>query len=207
MFDHADIWRAIDILAERNGLTASGLARRAGLNATLLNPSKRSSGKRNRWPSTETLSAILKSTNCSLEAFSKLLQKNSRDQISIPFFSLSRAASPLVFDKPSTSDATAHETFALPFGMDGQTFALDIDVPNLSPIYPIGTILLVSRIEKPRRGDRVAVCLSKGEILLKILSREGAQKYELGSLSPDDPPLTISKNDVHGLYRVIWASQ
>jgi hypothetical protein len=31
MIRHADIWRAIDVLAERHGLSRSGLARRAGL--------------------------------------------------------------------------------------------------------------------------------------------------------------------------------
>ena len=38
---HTDIWKAVDSLAERNGLSASGLARRAGLDPTAFNKSKR----------------------------------------------------------------------------------------------------------------------------------------------------------------------
>ena len=38
---HEDIWRAIDTLAAENGLSASGLAKRSGLDPTTFNPSKR----------------------------------------------------------------------------------------------------------------------------------------------------------------------
>jgi phage repressor protein C with HTH and peptisase S24 domain len=38
---HEDIWRALDTLAAENGLSASGLARRSGLDPTTFNPSKR----------------------------------------------------------------------------------------------------------------------------------------------------------------------
>ena len=50
MLTHRAIWAAIDGLAERYGLTASGLARKAGLDPTTFNRSKRISrdGKQ-RW--------------------------------------------------------------------------------------------------------------------------------------------------------------
>src|SRR6202000_3059965 len=52
---HEDIWRALDTLAAENGLSASGLARRAGLDPTTFNPSKRRMPDgRQRWPSTES---------------------------------------------------------------------------------------------------------------------------------------------------------
>jgi phage repressor protein C with HTH and peptisase S24 domain len=41
MLTHAQIWSAIDRLAVRAGLSASGLARRAGLDPTTFNKSKR----------------------------------------------------------------------------------------------------------------------------------------------------------------------
>ena len=41
MLRHGDVWHAIDLLAKRYGLSASGLARRAGLDPTTFNPSKR----------------------------------------------------------------------------------------------------------------------------------------------------------------------
>ena len=54
MLTHTQIWRAIDRLAESRGLSPSGLARRAGLDPTTFNPSKRISadGTMPRWPST-----------------------------------------------------------------------------------------------------------------------------------------------------------
>ena len=41
MLTHAQVWSAIDRLAARAGLSASGLARRAGLDPTTFNKSKR----------------------------------------------------------------------------------------------------------------------------------------------------------------------
>src|SRR5215217_7288794 len=58
---HDDIWRAIDALAAEHGLSASGLARRAGLDATAFNPSKRIGGDgRARWPSTESMEPVFR---------------------------------------------------------------------------------------------------------------------------------------------------
>jgi phage repressor protein C with HTH and peptisase S24 domain len=56
MLTHARVWAAIDSLAERYGLSPSGLAKRAGLDPTSFNKSKRRSADgRLRWPSTESL--------------------------------------------------------------------------------------------------------------------------------------------------------
>ena len=57
---HSDMWKGLDLLAERHGLSASGLARAAGLDPTSFNKSKRVSrdGKA-RWPSTESVSRAL----------------------------------------------------------------------------------------------------------------------------------------------------
>jgi len=41
MLTHGEIWAAIDALARENGMTASALARRAGLDPTTFNRSKR----------------------------------------------------------------------------------------------------------------------------------------------------------------------
>src|SRR3712207_799898 len=71
---HDDIWRAIDALAAEHGLSASGLARRAGLDATAFNPSKRiGGGGRARWPSPESVARVLAATGTGIAAFASLV--------------------------------------------------------------------------------------------------------------------------------------
>jgi phage repressor protein C with HTH and peptisase S24 domain len=74
MFTHDQIWAAFDAIAEARGLSISALAKSAGLDATSFNPSKRvSMGGRDRWPSTETLSKILKVTDMDLRDFADVI--------------------------------------------------------------------------------------------------------------------------------------
>lgn len=74
MLTHKKLWQAIDTVAENCNLTASGLARKCGLDATTLNMSKRTSPEgRERWPSTETLSKVLEVAGMDLVAFGELV--------------------------------------------------------------------------------------------------------------------------------------
>ena len=75
MLSHDRIWAAIDRLAERYGMSASGLARKAGLDATSFNRSKRTSPDgRDRWPSTESVAKVLRATGASLDEFMRLIE-------------------------------------------------------------------------------------------------------------------------------------
>jgi len=63
VLSHSGIWQAIDRLAAKNRLSASGLARKAGLDPTTFNRSKRiAADGRPRWPSTESIVKILAAT-------------------------------------------------------------------------------------------------------------------------------------------------
>ncbi|MBD2746149.1 helix-turn-helix transcriptional regulator [Microvirga sp. BT688] len=74
MLTHQKLWQAIDTVAENCSLTASGLARKCGLDATTFNASKRiSPDGRERWPSTETLSKVLEVAGMDLVAFGELV--------------------------------------------------------------------------------------------------------------------------------------
>ena len=70
MWNHESVWAAVDALAARHGLSASGLAKRAGLDPTAFNPSKRHGADgRPRWPSTESVAKILAATGETVETF------------------------------------------------------------------------------------------------------------------------------------------
>ncbi len=71
---HEDIWAGIDRLASAFGYSPSGLAKKAGLDPTSFNKSKRTSpdGKP-RWPSTESLSKVLAATDATMSDFIELL--------------------------------------------------------------------------------------------------------------------------------------
>lgn len=78
MLSHDRVWAAIDALAERYSLSASGLAKRAGLDSTAFNKSKRqSSDGRPRWPSTESLAKIIEATGATLNEFMALVENRT----------------------------------------------------------------------------------------------------------------------------------
>jgi phage repressor protein C with HTH and peptisase S24 domain len=75
---HPRVWAAIDRLAERYGFSASGLAKKAGLDPTSFNRSKRlGPDGRPRWPSTESIAKILHVTGASVEEYIALLDAKS----------------------------------------------------------------------------------------------------------------------------------
>jgi hypothetical protein len=82
MLTHQTIWKAIDLIAQRCGTTPSGLARRAGFDATTFNRSKRiSPDGRERWPSMETIAKILKVAEMDLVAFGELVNSISDEPV------------------------------------------------------------------------------------------------------------------------------
>ena len=58
-----------------------------------------------------------------------------------------------------------------------------------------------------RRGDRVVVKTTGGEVMAKLLERQTASTIELVSLNPDHPNRTFALSDVEWVARIVWASQ
>jgi hypothetical protein len=76
---HPQVWTAIDRLAARYGYSASGLAKKAGLDPTSFNKSKRITPEgRPRWPSTESIAKILHATGSNIEEFMTLLYRKPK---------------------------------------------------------------------------------------------------------------------------------
>ncbi len=73
MYSHTDIWATLDILAARLGYSPSGLAKKAGLDPTSFNKSKRESAEgKPRWPSTESIAKVLNVADMSMSEFFKI---------------------------------------------------------------------------------------------------------------------------------------
>ncbi len=162
---HEDIWRALDTLAAENGLSASGLARRAGLDATTFNPSKRRMPDgRPRWPSTESLSKVLEATGASLDAFSELVSGaralSSATAVRttmrrIPLIGLAQAGDQGFFDDGGYPVGGGWDEVSLPEIGDPNAYALEISGDSMEPVFRHGDMVIVSPAAPIRRGDRV----------------------------------------------------
>lgn len=74
MITHESIWHAIDVMAAKKGMTVCELAKKAGLDESTFNPSKRiSRSGRLRWPSQETINMALDATGMSMYEFAQIV--------------------------------------------------------------------------------------------------------------------------------------
>ena len=155
---HGQVWTALDRLAERAGLSASGLAKRSGLDPTTFNKSKRITGDgRERWPSTESVSKALAATNSSIETFVQLIGDGARGTQSVPLLGLAQAGSGGHFDDSGFPAGKGWDEVALPSSGDEHAYALEISGDSMKPAYRDGDIIIVSPGTAIRRGDRVVV--------------------------------------------------
>lgn len=112
MFTHEEIWRAIERLAEKNGLSTSGLAKKAGLDATTFNRSKRISPEgKPRWPSTESVSRILAATDTDTGQFFNLLHEGGEGRSWTPKEMAQETAKILLDTKSILFNATQPFTY------------------------------------------------------------------------------------------------
>jgi phage repressor protein C with HTH and peptisase S24 domain len=210
MLTHAQVWSAIDRLAKRADLSASGLARRAGLDPTTFNKSKRiTASGRARWPSTESISKALAATGTSIEAFVGLIQgdKAGAPTRSVPLLGFAEAGAGGYFDDGGFPAGTGWDEIAFPAVDDTHAYALEVSGQSMEPAYRDGDIILVSPAAPIRRGDRVVVKTRDGEVMAKELKRSTAKSIELKSLNAQHPDRTIANEDVLWVARILWASQ
>lgn len=208
MLSHAHIWRALDTLAERLGLSASALARRAGLDATTFNRSKREAPDgRPRWPSTESIAKVLAATGTSLDEFMALMDGAGSGRRAIPLIGFAQAGEGGFFDDAGFPVGGAWDEIAFPNVGDEHAYALEISGDSMLPLYRDGDVVVVSPSAPIRRGDRVVVKTREGEVLAKELKRQTAKTVELRSLNPEHPDRLLQDGEIAWIARVLWASQ
>ncbi|MBO0750846.1 MAG: helix-turn-helix transcriptional regulator [Bradyrhizobiaceae bacterium] len=209
MLTHAQIWMAIDRLAARSKLSASGLAKRAGLDPTTFNKSKRiTADGRARWPSTESIAKSLAATGATLEQFVALISEEVQpDGGAVPFISFAEVGAGGRFDDNGFPSGEGWDAIAFPGVEDTHAYAIEITGESLQPVYRDGTHIVVSPAAPIRRGDRVVVKTRNGEVLVTELKRKTARTVELKSLVPGEADTMLMAEDVQWVARIVWASQ
>jgi phage repressor protein C with HTH and peptisase S24 domain len=223
MLSHDRVWAAIDALAERYSLSASGLAKRAGLDSTAFNKSKRlSSDGRPRWPSTESLAKIIEATGASLEEFFALIEGGEAKpkrvaprtgraapglQPAVPLLGFAQAGAGGFFDDAGFPAGQGLDLIDPPSPRGENSYALKVHGDSMLPLYRDGDVLIVEPGAAVRKGDRVVVKTSGGEVMAKVLERQTAKSISLGSLNPEHPGRDLPMRQVEWMARIVWASQ
>jgi len=222
MLTHDQIWRAIDQLAEQHQLSTSGLARRAGLDPTTFNRSKRvTADGRRRWPSTESIAKALAATDTPAEGFFALMlpalgrhlpEGFAEDPPKAPFHAIpqigfAQAGSGGFFDDAGFPVGSGWDEVVFPEVDDAHAYALEIKGDSMLPVYRDGDVVVVSPRADVRKGDRVVVKTRDGEVLAKELVRKTLHHVELKSLNPEHEDRQIPLARLDWMARIIWASQ
>jgi phage repressor protein C with HTH and peptisase S24 domain len=211
MYTHKQLWWAIDALAEKHGLSPSGLAKRAGLDPTAFNPSKRHGPDgRERWPTTESVAKVLTAVGASLDEFVVLISGRKgmeKMRITIPLIGFAKAGKGGYFDDAGFPAGGGWDEITVPGVKDLNAYALEISGDSMQPVYRQGDIIIVSPNATIRRGDRVVVRTKRGEVMAKILQRQTSKAIELASFNPEHEVKTVPTDDVMWIARIIWASQ
>jgi phage repressor protein C with HTH and peptisase S24 domain len=233
MLQHVDVWRGIDRLAAKYGLSASGLARRAGLDPTAFNPSKRITREgRPRWPSTESLSKVLAVTGESFSGFvsltgapgssleaqpagNRITTKNGTPAATgraLPIVALSRVADGDCFDSQGHPQGSAWGRISPNVATDGDSYAIEINGRDFDPVYRDGDVIVVSPAAEIRRGDRVLVGTAGAGVQIRRLGRRDTDGLYVEPLTEDDGTSSsmsqfVAADQVQWLARIVWASQ
>lgn len=209
MLTHAQIWSALDRLAARSGLSASALAKRAGLDATTFNRSKRiTPDGRPRWPSTESVAKALTATGTTIDSFVGLITDNHGGTTqAVPLIGFAEAGVGGFFDDGGFPVGKGWDEIAFPAVNDEHAYALEISGDSMMPAYRDGDVIIVSPGAPIRRGDRVVVKTKKDEVMVKELKRRTSKSIELQSINAEHPDRTLAVSDVAWIARVVWASQ
>ena len=209
MLKHADIWWAIDSLASQNGLTASGLARKAGLDPTTFNKSKRiTASGRQRWPSTESLAKALAAVDASLGDFVGFVNENGvrRNARQIPVAAQSKAAASSAYGESGGPSGSIWQRMPFPDVSDPDAYAIKVEGDAYRPVLRDGALVVAAPQTITHTGDRVLVRLASGEIILGELARRTADQIKIGCLCGDNEDRMLATDDVAALHRIVWTA-
>lgn len=225
MLTHDQVWAAIDALAEKKQLTASGLARNSGLDPTSFNKSKRhTSNGRKRWPSTESVAKALEATQVTMSEFVEFAedagaQKSPNSKMPagnypmpasqhVPMLGVAQVGGAGgFFDSGGYPAGQDWDEIHFPAEDQDSIYALEVSGNTMQPLYEEGVMLIVAPGANVRKGDKIVFKTKSGEILAKVLARKSARQIETHSGDPDNKLLTYPLSEIEWIARILWASQ
>jgi phage repressor protein C with HTH and peptisase S24 domain len=139
-----------------------------------------------------------------LEAEAKALRKTPQP---IPLIGFTQAGAGGFFDDSGFPVAGGWDQIRFPRVDDDNAYALEVTGESMQPLYRDGDILIVSPNSAPRKGDRVVLRTTDGEVMAKILVRRTATTVELASFNPDHVNLVFPVERIDWMARIVWASQ
>ncbi|AHA27455.1 S24 family peptidase [Candidatus Liberibacter americanus] len=213
-FSHEKIWESIDRIANRHNLTPSGLARKAGLDPTSFNKSKRLGiDGRNRWPSTESIAKILEATNETIHQFleSSISEtgKNKKQDNVIPILDFAQNISDGFFDSGGYPVGKKWNTICVPEikASHNGIYAIQIQDSSMLPLYRKGDILILNVTIQVNCGDRVLIKTYEGDMSAKILINQIDNSVDLMSLNCCYPIDNVDISNIEWMAKILWASQ
>ena len=223
MIKHMNIWLAIDRLASVHGLSPSGLARKAGLDPTSFNPSKRTGpGGKLRWPTTESIAKVLAATETNFSEFVALVEREDFEPTSpaelsslsyggvrsVPMLGLAEAGAEDAFDESGFPAGGDWDEIEVPTLHDRHAYALEVSNDAMEPTYRKKDILIISPQAQIRRGDRVVIKLHEGDdLLVREVERKTATRLSVRALNPRHKDAEYLTKDIAWVARVMWVSQ
>jgi len=212
MLAHEEVWGAIDALAERNGMSPSGLARRSGLDPTTFNKSKRHAPDgRPRWPSTESISKILRATNSTIgDLFSAGVQGvNGGAGLAVPLlgeahagfdFALAVGSEPIMVPRPP-------RIITFPDRRHDPLYALSVVGDSMEPLYRDGDVLFIAPSAPTKPGNRVVVKLKNNDVAVKVLRQASDDTFAFHAVNPDHGDVSVDSDEVEWVARIVYATQ
>lgn len=198
---YENIWNAVDKLAEINGLSPSGLAKKAGLDATTFNKSKRVRADGNkRFPSLESLYKIVEACNISLESFYSLA--NNSDSASIEKIS---TIPYIKFSNIKSGDIAKENWTQIQFP-DNKHNIYAIKINSNDTPYEENTVTVLSKNSDIRHGDMILINKKTSSIFGRFLNRS-AKSIEISKKSEKEEVEIINIEDITRIDRVLWISQ
>jgi phage repressor protein C with HTH and peptisase S24 domain len=166
LLTHGKIWTAIDALARRYGLSPSGLAKRAGLDATSFNRSKRITGEgRPRWPTTESIAKVLAATGASFEDFVALVgaerRGNRKGAQPIPLIGLTQAGGGGFFDDGGFPVGGGWDQIRFPKVDDENAYALEVTGDSMQKSKELRLPAALRAVAKFRKRFAIELLLKR----------------------------------------------